>query len=196
MNIQTNNFSNNKINDIRNIQISENKKFPKNEPKKYILTNINSICIKEEYFTNFLPNTDGKQELKDEIKNAFRNLIEGKELIYKYFEPRDLTNKESLKIRRVERIINAYGTIEELDLLKIRKYKNKKQKGFQLYTRKVDENREEILLVDLYHLGILSEYKIADNGNRIKIKVQSVKNNFDKKLKKYDLCIKKYLKLD
>ena len=37
-----------------------------------------------------------------------------------------------------------------------------------------------LYIVDLYHLGILSEYKLADNGNRIKIKVQNVKNNFDK----------------
>ena len=195
MKTQINNFLNNKMNDIKNSQIPENRKFSKDEPKEYILTNINSICIKEEYFTNFLPNTEGKEELKGEITRVFDNLIQGKELMYKYFEPRDLTNKESLKIKRVEKIIKSYGTIDELDLLKIRKYKNRKQKGFQLYTRKVDENREEILLIDLYHLGIISEYKIADNGNKIKVKLESVKNNFNKKLKKYDLCIKEYLKL-
>lgn len=165
------NFSNDKIRDIRNIKINENRRFPKDESKEYILTNINSICIKDEYFTNFLPSTDGKQDLKEEIRNVFNNLIQGKELINKYFEPRDLTNKESLKIKRVERIIKSYGTIAELDLLKIRKYKNRKETGFQLYTRKIDENRIEILLIDLYHLGILSEYKIADNGNKIKVKL-------------------------
>lgn len=117
-------------------------------------------------------------------------------LINKYFEPRDLTNKESLKIKRVERIIKSYGTIAELDLLKIRKYKNRKEAGFQLYTRKIDENRIEILLIDLYHLGILSEYKMANNGNKIKVKLESIKNNFYKKLMKYDLCLKEYLKLD
>lgn len=190
------NFSNDKIRDIRNIKINENRRFPKDESKEYILTNINSICIKDEYFTNFLPSTDGKQDLKEEIKNVFNNLIQGKELINKYFEPRDLTNKESLKIKRVERIIKSYGTIAELDLLKIRKYKNRKETGFQLYTRKIDENRIEILLIDLYHLGILSEYKIANNGNKIKVKLESIKNNFNKKLMKYDLCLKEYLKLD
>ena len=198
MNMQINNkynFSNDKIRDIRNIKIHKSRKFLKDEPKEYILTNINSICIKDEYFTNFLPNTDGKQELKEEIRKVFDDIIQGKELIYKYFEPRDLTGKESLKIKRVERIINTYGTIEGLDLLKIRKYKNRKQKGFQFYTRKVDENTVEILLIYLYHLGIISEYKIADNGNKIKVKLESVKNNFNKKLKKYDLCIKEYLKL-
>ena len=190
------NFSNDKIRDIRNIKINENRRFPKDESKEYILTNINSICIKDEYFTNFLPSTDGKQDLKEEIRNVFNNLIQGKELINKYFEPRDLTNKESLKIKRVERIIKSYGTIAELDLLKIRKYKNRKETGFQLYTKKIDENRIEILLIDLYHLGILSEYKIADNGNKIKVKLESIKNNFNKKLMKYDLCLKEYLELD
>lgn len=190
------NFSNDKIRDIRNIKINENRRFPKDESKEYILININSICIKDEYFTNFLPSTDGKQDLKEEIRNVFNNLIQGKELINKYFEPRDLTNKESLKIKRVERIIKSYGTIAELDLLKIRKYKNRKETGFQLYTKKIDENRIEILLIDLYHLGILSEYKIADNGNKIKVKLESIKNNFNKKLMKYDLCLKEYLKLD
>ena len=196
MNTQINNFLNNKMNDIKNSQISENRKFSKDEPKEYILTNINSICIKEEYFTNFLPNTEGKEELKSEIKRVFDNLIKGKELMYKYFEPRDLTNKESLKIKRVEKIIKSYGTIDELDLLKIRKYKNRKEKGFQLYTRKIDENTVEILLIDLYHLAILSEYKIAENGNKIKVTKESIKKRFDKKLMKYDLCIKEYLKLD
>lgn len=190
------NFLNDKIRDIRNIKINQNRRFPKDESKEYILTNINSICIKDEYFTNFLPSTDGKQDLKEEIRNVFNNLIQGKELINKYFEPRDLTNKESLKIKRVERIIKSYGTIAELDLLKIRKYKNRKETGFQLYTRKIDEKRIEILLIDLYHLEILSEYKIADNGNRIKVKLESIKNNFNKKLMKYDLCLKEYLKLD
>lgn len=190
------NFSNDKIRDIRNIKINENRRFPKDESKEYILTNINSICIKDEYFTNFLPSTDGKQDLKEEIRNVFNNLIQGKELINKYFEPKDLTNKESLKIKRVERIIKSYGTIAELDLLKIRKYKNRKETGFQLYTRKIDENRIEILLIDLYHLGILSEYKMANNGNKIKVKLESIKNNFNKKLMKYDLCLKEYLKLD
>lgn len=89
------NFSNDKIRDIRNIKINENRRFPKDESKEYILTNINSICIKDEYFTNFLPSTDGKQDLKEEIKNVFNNLIQGRGLINKYFEPRDLTNKES-----------------------------------------------------------------------------------------------------
>lgn len=196
MNTQINNFLNNKMNDIKNSQIPENRKFSKDEPKEYILTNINSICIKEEYFTNFLPNTEGKEELKSEIKRVFDNLIKGKELMYKYFEPRDLTNKESLKIKRVEKIIKSYGTIDELDLLKIRKYKNRKEKGFQLYTRKIDENTVEILLIDLYHLAILSEYKIAENGNKIKVTKESIKKRFDKKLMKYDLCIKEYLKLD
>ena len=196
MNTQINNFFNNKMNDIKNRQIPENRKFSKDEPKEYILTNINSICIKEEYFTNFLPNTEGKEELKGEIKRVFDNLIKGKELMYKYFEPRDLTNKESLKIKRVEKIIKSYGTIEELDLLKIRKYKNRKEKGFQLYTRKIDENTVEILLIDLYHLAILSEYKIAENGNKIKVTKESIKKRFDKKLIKYDLCLKEYLKLD
>lgn len=196
MNTQINNFLNNKMNDIKNSQIPENRKFSKDEPKEYILTNINSICIKEEYFTNFLPNTEGKEELKGEITRVFDNLIQGKELMYKYFEPRDLTNKESLKIKRVEKIIKSYGTIDELDLLKIRKYKNRKEKGFQLYTRKIDENTVEILLIDLYHLAILSEYKIAENGNKIKVTKESIKKRFDKKLIKYDLCIKEYLKLD
>lgn len=196
MNTQINNFLNNKMNDIKNSQIPENRKFLKDEPKEYILTNINSICIKEEYFTNFLPNTEGKEELKGEITRVFDNLIKGKELMYKYFEPRDLTNKESLKIKRVEKIIKSYGTIDELDLLKIRKYKNRKEKGFQLYTRKIDENTVEILLIDLYHLAILSEYKIAENGNKIKVTKESIKKRFDKKLIKYDLCIKEYLKLD
>lgn len=196
MNTQINNFLNNKMNDIKNSQISENRKFSKDEPKEYILTNINSICIKEEYFTNFLPNTEGKEELKSEITRVFDNLIKGKELMYKYFEPRDLTNKESLKIKRVEKIIKSYGTIDELDLLKIRKYKNRKETGFQLYTRKIDENTVEILLIDLYHLAILSEYKIAENGNKIKVTKESIKKRFDKKLMKYDLCIKEYLKLD
>ena len=199
MNMQINNkynFSNDKIRDIRNTKINENRRFPKDESKEYILTNINSICIKDEYFTNFLPSTDGKQDLKEEIRNVFNNIIQGKGLINKYFEPRDLTNKESLKIKRVERIIKSYGTIAELDLLKIRKYKNKKETGFQLYTRKIDENRIEILLIDLYHLGILSEYKMANNGNKIKVKLESIKNNFNKKLMKYDLCLKEYLKLD
>ena len=196
MNTQINNFLNNKMNDIKNNQIPENRKFSKDEPKEYILTNINSICIKEEYFTNFLPNTEGKEELKGEITRVFDNLIKGKELMYKYFEPRDLTNKESLKIKRVEKIIKSYGTIDELDLLKIRKYKNRKEKGFQLYTRKIDENTVEILLIDLYHLAILSEYKIAENGNKIKVTKESIKKRFDKKLMKYDLCIKEYLKLD
>jgi len=199
MNMQINNkynFSNDKIRDIKNIKINENRRFPKDESKEYILTNINSICIKDEYFTNFLPSTDGKQDLKEEIKNVFNNLIQGKGLINKYFEPIDLTNKESLKIKRVERIIKSYGTIAKLDLLKIRKYKNRKETGFQLYTRKIDENRIEILLIDLYHLGILSEYKIADNGNKIKVKLESIKNNFNKKLMKYDLCLKEYLELD
>ena len=196
MNTQINNFLNNKMNDIKNSQIPENRKFSKDEPKEYILTNINSICIKEEYFTNFLPNTEGKEELKSEIKRVFDNLIKGKELMYKYFEPRDLTNKESLKIKRVEKIIKSYGTIDELHLLKIRKYKNRKEKGFQLYTRKIDENTVEILLIDLYHLAILSEYKIAENGNKIKVTKESIKKRFDKKLMKYDLCIKEYLKLD
>lgn len=196
MNIQINNFLNNKMNDIKNSQIPENRKFSKDEPKEYILTNINSICIKEEYFTNFLPNTEGKEELKSEITRVFDNLIKGKELMYKYFEPRDLTNKESLKIKRVEKIIKSYGTIDELDLLKIRKYKNRKEKGFQLYTRKIDENTVEILLIDLYHLAILSEYKIAENGNKIKVTKESIKKRFDKKLIKYDLCLKEYLKLD
>lgn len=190
------NFSNNKIYSTSNSKFIENRRFPKDEPKEYILTNINSICIKDEYFTNFLPSTDGKQELKEEIRNVFNNLIQGKGLINKYFEPRDLINKESLKIKRVERIIKSYGTIDKIDLLKIRKYKNRKETGFQLYTRKIDENRIEILLIDLYHLGIISEYKIADNGNRIKIKIESIKNNFNKKLMKYDLCLKEYLKLD
>ena len=141
MNTQINNFLNNKMNDIKNSQIPENRKFSKDEPKEYILTNINSICIKEEYFTNFLPNTEGKEELKGEITRVFDNLIKGKELMYKYFEPRDLTNKESLKIKRVEKIIKSYGTIDELDLLKIRKYKNRKEKGFQLRTctKKLDK---------------------------------------------------------
>lgn len=196
MNTQINNFLNNKMNDIKNSQIPENRKFSKDEPKEYILTNINSICIKEEYFTNFLPNTEGKEELKGDITRVFDNLIQGKELMYKYFEPRDLTNKESLKIKRVEKIIKSYGTIDELDLLKIRKYKNRKEKGFQLYTRKIDENTVEILLIDLYHLAILSEYKIAENGNKIKVTKESIKKRFDKKLMKYDLCIKEYLKLD
>ena len=196
MNTQINNFLNNKMNDIKNSQIPENRKFSKDEPKEYILTNINSICIKEEYFTNFLPNTEGKEELKGEITRVFDNLIQGKELMYKYFEPRDLTNKESLKIKRVEKIIKSYGTIDELDLLKIRKYKNRKEKGFQLYTRKIDENTVEILIIDLYHLAILSEYKIAENGNKIKVTKESIKKRFDKKLMKYDLCIKEYLKLD
>lgn len=196
MNTQINNFLNNKMNDIKNSQIPENRKFSKDEPKEYILTNINSICIKEEYFTNFLPNTEGKEELKSEITRVFDNLIKGKELMYKYFEPRDLTNKESLKIKRVEKIIKSYGTIDELDLLKIRKYKNRKEKGFQLYTRKIDENTVEILLIDLYHLAILSEYMIAENGNKIKVTKESIKKRFDKKLMKYDLCIKEYLKLD
>lgn len=196
MNTQINNFFNNKMNDIKNRQIPENRKFSKDAPKEYILTNINSICIKEEYFTNFLPNTEGKEELKGEITRVFDNLIKGKELMYKYFEPRDLTNKESLKIKRVEKIIKSYGTIDELDLLKIRKYKNRKETGFQLYTRKIDENTVEILLIDLYHLAILSEYKIAENGNKIKVTKESIKKRFDKKLMKYDLCIKEYLKLD
>ena len=196
MNTQINNFLNTKMNDIKNSQIPENRKFSKDEPKEYILTNINSICIKEEYFTNFLPNTEGKEELKGEITRVFDNLIQGKELMYKYFEPRDLTNKESLKIKRVEKIIKSYGTIDELDLLKIRKYKNRKEKGFQLYTRKINENTVEILLIDLYHLAILSEYKIAENGNKIKVTKESIKKRFDKKLMKYDLCIKEYLKLD
>ena len=196
MNTDLNKFSDRKYNDIRKSTIFENRGFPKDEHKEYILTNINSICIKDEYFTNFLPSTDGKQELKEEIRNVFNNLIQGKGLINKYFEPRDLINKESLKIKRVEKIIKSYGTIDKIDLLKIRKYKNRKETGFQLYTRKIDENRIEILLIDLYHLGIISEYKIADNGNKIKVKIESVKNNFNKKLMKYDLCIKEYLKLD
>ena len=196
MNTQINNFFNNKMNDIKNRQIPENRKFSKDAPKEYILTNINSICIKEEYFTNFLPNTEGKEELKGEITRVFDNLIKGKELMYKYFETRDLTNKEYLKIKRVEKIIKSYGTIDELDLLKIRKYKNRKETGFQLYTRKIDENTVEILLIDLYHLAILSEYKIAENGNKIKVTKESIKKRFDKKLMKYDLCIKEYLKLD
>ena len=196
MNTEVNKFSDRKSNDIRKSIVFENRGFPKDEPKEYILTNINSICIKDEYFTNFLPSTDGKQELKEEIRKVFDGIIQGKELIYKYFEPRDLTGKESLKIKRVEKIIKSYGTIAELDLLKIRKYKNRKETGFQLYTRKIDENRIEILLIDLYHLGILSEYKMADNGNKIKVKIENVKNNFNKKLIKYDLCIKEYLKLD
>lgn len=190
------NFSNNKISSISNSKFTENRRFPKDKPKEYILTNINSICIKDEYFTNFLPSTDGKQELKEEIKKVFDGIIQGKELMYKYFEPRDLTGKESLKIKRVEKIIKSYGTIAKLDLLKIRKYKNRKETGFQLYTRKIDENRIEILLIDLYHLGILSEYKMANNGNKIKVKLESIKNNFNKKLMKYDLCLKEYLKLD
>lgn len=41
------NFSNDKIRDIRNIKINENRRFPKDESKEYILTNINSICIKD-----------------------------------------------------------------------------------------------------------------------------------------------------
>lgn len=196
MNTDLNKFSDRKYNDIRKSTVFENRGFPKDEHKEYILTNINSICIKDEYFTNFLPSTDGKQELKEEIRNVFNNLIQGKGLINKYFEPRDLINKESLKIKRVEKIIKSYGTIDKIDLLKIRKYKNRKETGFQLYTRKIDENRIEILLIDLYHLGIISEYKIADNGNKIKVKIESVKNNFNKKLMKYDLCIKEYLKLD
>ncbi len=196
MNTDLNKFSDRKYNDIRKSTVFENRGFPKDEHKEYILTNINSICIKDEYFTNFLPSTDGKQELKEEIRNVFNNLIQGKGLINKYFEPRDLINKESLKIKRVEKIIKSYGTIDKIDLLKIRKYKNRKETGFQLYTRKIDENRIEILLIDLYHLGIISEYKIADNGNKIKVKLESIKNNFNKKLMKYDLCIKEYLKLD
>ena len=196
MNTELNKFSDRKYNDIRKSTVFENRGFPKDEHKEYILTNINSICIKDEYFTNFLPSTDGKQELKEEIRNVFNNLIQGKGLINKYFELRDLINKESLKIKRVERIIKLYGTIDKIDLLKIRKYKNRKETGFQLYTRKIDENRIEILLIDLYHLGIISEYKIADNGNKIKVKLESIKNNFNKKLMKYDLCIKEYLKLD
>lgn len=196
MNTEVNKFSDSKSNDIRKSTVFENRGFQKDEPKEYILTNINSICIKDEYFTNFLPSTAGKQELKEEIRKVFDGIIQGKELMYKYFEPRDLTGKETLKIKRIEKIIKSYGTIAELDLLKIRKYKNRKETGFQLYTRKIDENRIEILLIDLYHLGILSEYKIADNGNKIKVKLESIKNNFNKKLMKYDLCIKEYLKLD
>lgn len=196
MNTEVNKFSDSKSNDIRKSTVFENRGFQKDEPKEYILTNINSICIKDEYFTNFLPSTAGKQELKEEIRKVFDGIIQGKELMYKYFEPRDLTDKETLKIKRIEKIIKSYGTIAELDLLKIRKYKNRKETGFQLYTRKIDENRIEILLIDLYHLGILSEYKIADNGNKIKVKLESIKNNFNKKLMKYDLCIKEYLKLD
>lgn len=148
---------------IKHNKFQNSKRFESEPTKKINFRNYYSKNLREYNFTNFLKeNGDfNKKKILKEI-NSNNNI----EYLEKKFELRELSESKA-KTDRVLNIINSYSNTNIDDICKIKKYKNVNDKEIQLYIIK-NENEYEVVLIDIYHLGIPSEKHKLSNGVTIK----------------------------
>lgn len=158
---------------IKHNKFQNRKRFESEPIKEIKFKNYYSKNLKEYNFTNFLKeNGDfNKKEILKEI-----NLNNNIKYLEKKFELKEL-HESKAKTDRVLNIINSYSNTNVDDICKIKKYKNISDKEIQLYIIKND-NDYEVILIDIYHLGIPSEKHKLPNGITIKSRNDVKYNKF------------------
>lgn len=169
----------------RNNVVNKNKRFSQGVKKINIL-NARSIDIEDEYFTNYT--TSYIDKLNQRFFEIYDNVIvKGKNIEY-YCEGEELRGN-GLNTRRLLNILNSYPGINENNstLPNIIKYKNRQKdlRGLQFYLKenKITGNID-IILIDLYHLGLPSQRQSLRNGSTIYSHPKVQYNKLHKK-KKY-----------
>lgn len=146
---------------------------------------LNSVDNEEMCFTNFC----SSKECKDykNVDSCYKKVL-AKDFS---FLDKEFTNKEysvgnSSKNERLKKLIGLTlsKTISDSDLYNIVKYKNKNEKGFQLFI-KYDSNSDvgEVYLIDLYHFVLPTEDKrFGQRRTDSKSHYQRVKKKVKKKV--------------
>lgn len=156
--------------------------------KKINILNACSIDIEDEYFTNYT--TSYINKLNQRFFEIYDNVIIKGKNIENYCEGEEL-NGNGLNTKRLLNILNSYPGINETNstLPNIIKYKNRQKdlRGLQFYLK---ENKTtgniDIILIDLYHLGLPAQRHRLRNGNIIYSHPKAQYNKLHRK-KKY--CI-------
>ena len=158
--------------------------------KQIFLKNNYSINVADEFFTNFISsdaNADNKQkECLKKLKNKF---IKNFDIFETGFEIIELIG-DNKNLKRLLNIINTYQDINLTSCAGVIKCKSKKNTEFQLYLTKQDETLN-IILVDLYHLGLPANNLIR--GNLIRNNEDNIRRIYNKR-KNRNFCISNLLK--
>ena len=122
---------------------------------------LNSIDLEQLNFTNYCSSKECKEYLK--IKEFYDKVQNNKfKFLEKDFESSEYNKTNPQKNKRLITLIKTTinENIEDKDLNNIIKYKNRDEKGIQLfikYSKELDSG--ELYLVDLYHFAIPTEDK-------------------------------------
>lgn len=167
--------------------VNSNKRFSQGVKKINIL-NSRSIDIEDDYFTNYT--TSSEDELNQRFFEIYDNVIVKGKNIENYCEGEELRGN-GLNTKRLLNILNSYPGMNESNstLPNVIKYKNRQKnlRGLQFYLKENKVTNElEIILIDLYHLGLPAEYQYTKFGGKIK---SHPKQQYKKLHKKKHCCI-------
>lgn len=161
MNIQLNSTS------LQNrTKFKSNNRF-KEERQNIIIKNYYSVQDDELYFTNFLSKTRNKKEIN--ILSEFN-----KNHNLKYLEKNFYTDELTYSPSSSERLLGIFGLYNTRvnKITNVIKYKSRIEKGVQIYLTK-NNNRLEAILIDVFHLGIPSEFYYT-NSSKFKSRPKKV----------------------
>lgn len=118
--------------------------------------NMKSIHLSDKNFTNFTSSMGSSKYKK--VKEIYRDFTNNTDIINKYFQPDELINEKE-KIQRlksiIEKNIGEELTIGEI-INNVQKFKCIDDKEIQFYFY-YKNNILNLILVDLYHLGIFAQ---------------------------------------
>lgn len=119
------------------------------------LNSLNSINIKEDFFTNYV-NSPQKKIYKC-VDELYKKRDNNNNEFFKDFDFDELYYNREAADRLIDIInISNSSTYSKEDLEKIYKLKYKKDKCLHMYIS-IDSGNAEILLIDLYHLSLPSD---------------------------------------
>lgn len=167
--------------------VNRNKRFSEGV-KKINLLNARSIDIESEYFTNYT--SLGSNEINERFFEIYDNVIINGDSIERYCEGEELRGN-GLNTKRLLNILNSYPGMYETNetLPSIIKYKNRQKhlRGLQFYLKENKVTNElDVILIDLYHLGLPAEYHYTRHGGKIK---SHPKQQYNKLHKKKHCCM-------
>lgn len=158
------------------------REFEETEYSQVKLVNNCSIKVSDEHFTNFL-SENGTMDEKTLLEKLCKSVILENQNIDRFFDNDELY-ESIITTQRLLNIFNNYSTMNLTDITGIIKFKSKENSAIQFYMKENGDTLE-ILLIDLYHLGIPSEYRKIKSGQMIKVDYKKV---FEKK-EKNNYCI-------
>ena len=125
---------------------------------------MNSIDVEEHNFINFL-SSDGSNAYQIIEGYYIESLTGNYSFLDKDFKFEGYTNKNTFKNEKIKALIQKTSNtiFEDEDLIDLIKYKNKTEKGIQLFIKYDSESAKGIVyLIDLYHLVIPTD-KVTKN---------------------------------